>query len=80
MAMPPLPQPGHVHVTQRTRKFVGILLTLLVLAVYCLAVALIYERLLLGAPPLLLLVFFAVAGVAWIFPAMAIIRFMARPD
>ena len=78
--MPPLPQPGHGHVTQRTRKFIGILVTLATLAAYCLVVALIYETWLIGAPPLLLIAYFAVTGVGWIVPAMAIIRFMARPD
>jgi hypothetical protein len=78
--MPALPHQGHLIVTQRTRKFFGILATLFGLAVYCLIATLIYETLLLGLPPLLLIVYFAIAGIGWIFPAMAIIRFMARPD
>lgn len=40
----------------------------------------IYLAFLQGAPPPLLVTFFAIAGLAWIVPAMWIIRWMSRPD
>jgi len=66
--------------TQRNRKLVGILLMLAsIVAVLGIGTA-IYVTLLTGQPPLLLIGFFAVTGLAWIVPAMAIIRWMSRPD
>ena len=66
--------------TQRNRKLVGILLILMsVVAVLSIGTA-IYVTLLIGQSPLMLIAFFAVTGLAWIVPAMAIIRWMVRPD
>ena len=66
--------------TQRNRKLVGILLMLAsIVAVLSIGTA-IYVTLLTCQPPLLLIGFFAVTGLAWIVPAMAIIRWMSRPD
>jgi hypothetical protein len=66
--------------TQRERKLAGVIL--LVVAVIGVAVigTAIYLTLLSGAQPIVLILFFAVAGMAWIVPAMAIIRWMSRPD
>jgi len=67
-------------VTQRQRKFVGVLLILAsVIAVSGIGTW-IYLAFLMGQHPILLVVFFAVAGLAWIVPAMWIIRWMVRPD
>lgn len=66
--------------TQRQRKLVGILLMLgSVIAVAVIGTWL-YLSLLTGKPPLILILFFAAAGLAWIVPAMWIIRWMVRPD
>jgi hypothetical protein len=40
----------------------------------------VYLAFLNGQAPLVLIAYFAVAGLAWIVPAMAIIRWMVRPD
>lgn len=66
--------------TQRQRKAMGIVLTLLTLIVWGTIGVWAYETWLVGAHNLVLLAFFVLFGLAWIFPAMAVIRWMARPD
>lgn len=66
--------------TQRQRKLVGVLLMLLSVIAVAVIGTWIYLTLLQGQAPLFLIVFFAVAGLAWIVPAMWIIRWMVRPD
>lgn len=66
--------------TQSNRKLAAVFLMLVsIVAVAGIGTA-IYLTLLQGAPPLALIAFFAVAGLAWIVPAMWIIRWMSRPD
>jgi hypothetical protein len=66
--------------TQRHRKLVGVLLTLLVLIVYVGLATAIYVAFLTGLDQRLLLIYFAVAGLGWAVPVGLIIRWMARPD
>ncbi|WP_127142732.1 DUF2842 domain-containing protein [Pelagibacterium montanilacus] len=66
--------------TQRQRKAVGTILTLVTLVVWTVLGMWLYELLLVGAHALVHLVFFVLMGLAWILPAMPIIRWMARPD
>jgi Protein of unknown function (DUF2842) len=66
--------------TQSTRKLLGTVLTLVVLVLYVWAASSLYTALLTGAPPLVLLAYFAVAGLLWAVPISFIIRWMARPD
>jgi hypothetical protein len=66
--------------TQRHRKLIGVFLTLLVLIVYVWLAIAIYVTLLTGIGQWLLLLYFAVAGLAWAIPVGFIIRWMARPD
>lgn len=66
--------------TQSTRKLLGTILVLLSIVAVCILGGAIYANFLGTAPWWLLIVFFAIAGMAWIFPAMWIIRWMARPD
>lgn len=66
--------------TQSTRKLLGTVLTLIVLAAYAWLATLVYERFLTGAAPLALLAYFIVAGLFWAVPVSFIIRWMARPD
>ena len=66
--------------TQRQRKLVGILLILLSVIAVAAIGTWIYLTFLMGQAPLTLIAFFAVAGLAWIVPAMWIIRWMVRPD
>ena len=66
--------------TQSTRKLLGTVLTLLSIIVYAWLATALYTQFMTGAPSWLLLVYFAVAGVLWVLPAMFIIRWMAKPD
>ena len=66
--------------TQRTRKLLGTAAMIVLLAVYVVAVGAIYAALLGGQAWWVLIVYFAVAGLLWFFPASWIIRWMVRPD
>jgi RsiW-degrading membrane proteinase PrsW (M82 family) len=66
--------------TQRNRKLVGILMMLTSIVALTGIGTAIYVTLLTGQPPLVLIGFFAVTGLAWIVPAMVIIRWMSRAD
>ena len=66
--------------SQSTRKLIGVLLTIAVLVAYSLIVMVLYDTYLTALPQPVLLAFFVVAGLGWCIPAMAIIRWMARPD
>ena len=65
---------------QSMRKLAGTVLTLIVLVLYSWLAMLLYEHFLTGAPPLVLLAYFVVAGLSWAIPISFIIRWMARPD
>lgn len=66
--------------TQRSRKFLGVLLILGSIAAWLAIGTTVYLDLLQGMPWFVLIVFFAIVGMGWIYPAMAIIRWMARDD
>ena len=68
------------HMTQSNRKLIGALLCVISIVVWaCLATS-IYLLFPEGLPGLVLIAYFIVAGMGWVFPAMAIIRWMAKPD
>jgi len=67
-------------VTQRSRKFFGTILILVLLVVYTVAAGAIYANFLGGQPWWILVTYFAVAGLLWFFPATWVIRWMAKPD
>jgi Protein of unknown function (DUF2842) len=65
---------------RRTRKLIGTLAIFMFVLVYGpLAMALAESRIL-EAPKLVQTLAYAVLGLAWIFPLMPLIRWMARPD
>lgn len=66
--------------TQSTRKLIGTILVLVSIIAYCVIAGAIYANFLGTAPWWVLIVFFAVAGTTWFFPATWIIRWMAKPD
>lgn len=68
------------HMTQRNRKLIGAFA--LVGSIFAWAALGTWAYLLLpeGLPGLVLIVFFIIAGMGWVFPAMGIIRWMARPN
>jgi hypothetical protein len=63
----------------RTRKLIGAVVLLLFLLVYAMAVASIGAGRITEASPLLQLLYFVVAGLAWVLPAGLLLRWMARP-
>lgn len=65
--------------TQSTRKLIGTVATLVVLVAYVWAATAVYIAFLTGAPTLLLLAYFAVAGLLWGVPVAYIIRWMVKP-
>jgi hypothetical protein len=66
--------------TQRQRKLVGIILTIIYIPVYSLLAMVLGVRLAVDQGKLVELIYFAVAGTAWLPLEMAIIRWMSRPD
>ncbi|ODT75912.1 MAG: hypothetical protein ABS76_33005 [Pelagibacterium sp. SCN 64-44] len=65
---------------QRKRKLIGAFLLLGSIIAWSVLATAIYLALPEGLPGLVLIAFFIVAGMGWLLPAMAIIRWMARPD
>ena len=66
--------------TQRRRKLLGTIATLVVLVVYAWLASDLYAAFLTGAAGWLLLLYFALAGLLWVGPVGFIIRWMVRPD
>jgi hypothetical protein len=66
--------------TQSTRKLFGTVLILLSIVIYAWLATALYTQFMTGAASWLLLIYFAVAGLLWVIPAMFIIRWMAKPD
>jgi hypothetical protein len=66
--------------TLRTRKFIGILLTIVWLLSYALIAMAIGGIYVLGRGMPLELPFYVVAGLAWVPVEMIIIKWMSRPD
>lgn len=66
--------------TIRTRKFIGTFATLFWLVFYALVVMALGGEYVVGRGMLTELVFYVIAGVAWVPVAMVIIKWMARPD
>jgi hypothetical protein len=60
----------------RIRKLVGTVLLLVVLAIYSLLVAVAASAVLTGNSKVAEMIFYAVAGVAWVLPAGYLIRWM----
>ena len=64
----------------RTRKFIGIIATVGFMIVYCLLAMLLGNAVVLRYGTFGETVFFALAGLAWLPPAMLLVRWMQRPD
>jgi Protein of unknown function (DUF2842) len=85
---PPLParkagleSEPHISVmTIRTRKFFGTIALLLLVVVWSLMGMTLAQTPWLANSGLLQAVFYVVAGIGWVLPAMPIISWMARPD
>jgi hypothetical protein len=85
---PPLPArkarfPHELHIsvmTMRTRKFLGTIALLVLVVVWSLMAMAAAQMPWLAASGLAQAVFYVVAGIGWVLPAMPIISWMARPD
>ena len=66
--------------TIRTRKFIGTIALLLLVVVWSLMGMTIAQTPWLANSGLLQAIFYVVAGLGWVLPAMPIISWMARPD
>ena len=64
----------------RTRKFIGILLTLAYITLYALVVMAVGGVIILGKGVVAELLFYVIAGFGWLPVEMAIIRWMSKPD
>ena len=71
----------HISVmTIRTRKFLGTIALLMLVAVWSLMGMTVAQTPWLANSGLLQAIFYVVAGIGWVLPAMPIISWMARPD
>ncbi|HWV20147.1 MAG TPA: DUF2842 domain-containing protein [Devosia sp.] len=66
--------------TQRNRKLIGALLCVASIVVWAGLATSVYLAFPPELPWFVLILYFVVAGMGWMFPAMAIIRWMAKPD
>lgn len=66
--------------TLRTRKLVGAIALLVFLALYALAAMMVAITLQVNASKLVELIYYPVAGLLWVLPAMWLIKWMQRPD
>ena len=64
----------------RTRKLIGTAALLVLLGVYALAVMLVAVVLQVNTSKLVELVFYIVGGLAWVWPAALLVRWMQRSD
>jgi len=76
----PLTRPHNSVMTIRTRKFIGTIALLLLVVVWSLMGMTAAQLPWLANSGLLQAVFYVVAGIGWVLPAMPIISWMARPD
>ena len=78
---PRLDNEPHISVmTIRTRKFFGTIFLLLLVVVWSLLGMTVAQTPWLASSGLLQAIFYVVAGIGWVLPAMPIISWMARPD
>jgi Protein of unknown function (DUF2842) len=71
----------HISVmTIRTRKFFGTIALLVLVVVWSLLGMTVAQTPWLASSGLLQAIFYVVAGIGWVLPAMPIISWMARPD
>ncbi len=66
--------------TIRTRKFFGAIALILLAAVWALTAMAVAQIPSLARSGLLQAIFYVVAGMGWVLPAMPIVSWMSRPD
>ncbi|MBB4304779.1 glucose dehydrogenase [Rhodobium orientis] len=65
---------------QRVRKLVGTLILVAFVIVYVFLAMILGVALLPGTTKLVQIVYYVIAGFAWVLPAMALISWMQKPD
>jgi hypothetical protein len=73
-------EPDNSVMTIRTRKFFGAIALLVLVVVWSLLGMTVAQTPWLANSGLLQAIFYVVAGIGWVLPAMPIISWMARPD
>lgn len=66
--------------TLRTRKLVGAIALLVYLALYALAAMMVAIALQVNGSKLAEIIYYPVAGLLWVLPAMWLVKWMQRPD
>ncbi len=66
--------------TLRTRKFIGAIVLLVFLTVYALAAMMVAVVLQVRDSKLVELLYYPIAGLLWVLPAMWLVKWMQRPD
>lgn len=66
--------------TQRTRKLVGTIILVAFIVVYALAAMMVAIALQVNASKTVEMIYYVVAGLLWVLPAMALISWMGKPD
>ncbi len=66
--------------TMRTRKFIGTIILVSFLALYAIVAMAFAASQILGKSYVWQVIYFCVAGLAWVVPAGLLIRWMQRPD
>ena len=66
--------------TIRTRKFIGTVILVLFLAVYAVVAMAFGASQVVGGSYILQVIYFCVAGLAWVLPAGLLVRWMQRTD
>lgn len=66
--------------TLRTRKFIGAIALLVFLTVYALAAMMVAIVLQVRDSKLVELLYYPIAGLLWVLPAMWLVKWMQRPD
>ena len=66
--------------TLRVRKLIGTVLLFLLIGIYALAAMMVAAVLQVGGSKVAEVLFYVIAGLAWVLPAGWLIRWMQRPD
>lgn len=73
-------RPEGERMAKSNRKLIGTLLIPVILIVYCIIAVALHLSIFIHLPMWAQLIYFAVAGVSWFFPAGALIKWMAKPQ
>jgi hypothetical protein len=64
----------------RTRKLIGAVALLVLVSVWALLAMALAQSVLTDINGLVAVIYYVIAGIGWVLPAMLLVRWMARPD